>query len=184
MRQILQNRDYQREEVLESTFGNLKVSQPDSKGDLETHQLSQRTEKILKPAQSPTGWSIPRRCRLLGTSTSAKIKVACVFQRESFEDGLNCKPGTGRFKGIWENICTIEEGFKLFCSYESSWLMYFQYPEFSQKDYSYTLSATKKMVSRRWLYSTGKMNTRGFVQDISGIHQLHLDWKLISKIPS
>ena len=53
MRQILQSRD-QREEVLESTFGNLKVS-PDSKGDLETHQLSQRTGKILKPAQSPTG---------------------------------------------------------------------------------------------------------------------------------
>ena len=28
------------------------------------------------------------------------------------------------------------------------------------------------------------MNTRGFVRDIDGIHQLHLDWKLISKIPS
>lgn len=123
MRQILQSRD-QREEVLENTFGNLKVSQPDSKGDLETHQLSQRTGKILKPAQSPAEWkSIPGRCRLLGTSTSPKIKVVCVFQRESFEDGLNCKPGSGRFKGIWENICTIEERFKLFCSYESSWLM-------------------------------------------------------------
>lgn len=124
MRQMLQNRDYRREEVLEGTFGNLKVSQPGSRGDLQTQQLSQRTEKILKLAQSPTGWrSIPGRCRLLGTSTSPKIKVAYVFQRESFEDGLNGKPETGRFKGISENICTIEEGFKLLCSYESSWMM-------------------------------------------------------------
>lgn len=55
MRHVLQNRDYQREEVLESTFGNLKASQPDSKGDLETHQLPQRTEQNLKTS-SASNW--------------------------------------------------------------------------------------------------------------------------------